>query len=103
MLNKDQGGGPKVVLATLASLEAGLARQLFIEWARDSRNLIVFPLQAQVQSSQIDSPGQQQHGGREGGGYMTCTLVSAVCITATLIANAAKLTARACGCECCNY
>ena len=68
MLNKDQGGGPKVVLATLASLEAGLARQLFIEWARDSRNLIVFPLQAQVQSSRIDSPGQQQHGGREGGG-----------------------------------
>ena len=50
MLNKDRGGGPKVVLATLASLEAGLARQLFIEWARDSKNLIVFPLQAQVLS-----------------------------------------------------
>ena len=48
MLNKERGGGPKVVLATLASLEAGLARQLFVEWARDSRNLIIFPLQAQV-------------------------------------------------------
>ena len=51
MLNKERGGGPKVVLATLPSLEAGLARQLFIEWARDSKNLIVFPLQPQVLSS----------------------------------------------------
>lgn len=50
MLNKERGGGPKVVLATLASLEAGLARQLFIEWARDSKNLIAFPLQPQVLS-----------------------------------------------------
>ncbi len=48
MLNKERGGGPKVVLATLASLEAGLARQLFIEWARDPKNLIIFPLEAQV-------------------------------------------------------
>ena len=33
--------GPKVVLATDLSLEAGAARQLFVEWAHDPRNLII--------------------------------------------------------------
>ncbi|KAG2494598.1 hypothetical protein HYH03_007363 [Edaphochlamys debaryana] len=34
--------GPKVVLATLASLEAGPARQLLVEWAAQPRNTIIF-------------------------------------------------------------
>ncbi|KAK9822093.1 hypothetical protein WJX74_006421 [Apatococcus lobatus] len=62
MLNKDRGGGPKVVLATLASLEAGLARQLFIEWARDPKNLIVFPLQAQEGSVAAQVQAHEQEG-----------------------------------------
>jgi len=33
--------GPKVVLASFGSLEAGPARRLFTEWATDPRNLIV--------------------------------------------------------------
>ena len=34
---------PKVVLASMASLEAGPARALMCEWASNSRNLVVFP------------------------------------------------------------
>ncbi len=40
--------GPKVVLATLPSLQAGMARDLFVEWAADPRNLILFTQQAEV-------------------------------------------------------
>lgn len=34
--------GPKVVLASFGSLDAGASRHLFVEWAPDPRNLIVF-------------------------------------------------------------
>ena len=40
--------GPKLVLATLPSLQAGMARELFVEWAGDPRNLILFTQQAEV-------------------------------------------------------
>ena len=33
--------GPKVVLASFGSLEAGPARRLFVEWAQDPKNLVV--------------------------------------------------------------
>ena len=35
--------GPKVVLASMASLDAGPARGLVSEWASNSRNLVIFP------------------------------------------------------------
>ncbi|XP_030475176.2 cleavage and polyadenylation specificity factor subunit 2 isoform X2 [Syzygium oleosum] len=34
--------GPKVVLASMASLEAGFAHDIFVEWATDTKNLILF-------------------------------------------------------------
>ena len=34
--------GPKVVLASFGSLDAGASRHIFVEWAPDPRNLIVF-------------------------------------------------------------
>ncbi|KAJ7523061.1 hypothetical protein O6H91_18G035900 [Diphasiastrum complanatum] len=34
--------GPKVVFASMASLEAGFARDLFVEWASDGKNLVLF-------------------------------------------------------------
>lgn len=34
--------GPKVVLASMASLEVGFSHDIFIEWATDARNLVVF-------------------------------------------------------------
>lgn len=40
--------GPKLVLATLPSLQAGMARDLFMEWAPDPNNLILFTQQAEV-------------------------------------------------------
>ncbi len=40
--------GPKLVLATLPSLQAGMARDLFVEWAADPRNLILFTQPAEV-------------------------------------------------------
>ena len=40
--------GPKVVLASLSSLEAGLARQLFVDWAPNPTNLIVFTTDLEV-------------------------------------------------------
>ena len=40
--------GPKLVLATLPSLQAGMARQLLVEWAAEPRNLILFTQQAEV-------------------------------------------------------
>ncbi|CAI5940562.1 unnamed protein product [Closterium sp. NIES-65] len=38
--------GPKVVLASLASLEAGFARALFVRWAPDLRNTLLFTSRA---------------------------------------------------------
>ncbi|KAM7251113.1 hypothetical protein ACFE04_022996 [Oxalis oulophora] len=34
--------GPKVVLASMASLEAGFSHDIFVEWANDLRNLVLF-------------------------------------------------------------
>lgn len=49
MTNVKQGNDPtavwfcsQVVLASLPNLESGFARQLFVEWAGDPRNAIVF-------------------------------------------------------------
>ncbi|CAN1296294.1 Cleavage and polyadenylation specificity factor subunit 2, partial [Linum perenne] len=33
---------PKVVLASMASLEAGFSHDIFVEWASDARNLVLF-------------------------------------------------------------
>ena len=43
--------GPKLVLATLPSLQAGMARDLFMEWAPDPKNLVLFTQQAEVRLS----------------------------------------------------
>lgn len=40
--------GPKVVFASMASLEGGFARDLFVEWATDSRNLVLFTERGQM-------------------------------------------------------
>lgn len=34
--------GPKVVLASMASLEEGFSRDIFVDWATDAKNLIIF-------------------------------------------------------------
>lgn len=34
--------GPKVVLASMASLEAGFSHDIFVEWASDAKNLVLF-------------------------------------------------------------
>lgn len=34
--------GPKIVLASMASLEAGFAHDIFAEWATDAKNLVLF-------------------------------------------------------------
>lgn len=34
--------GPKIVLASMASLEAGFSHDIFVEWATDPKNLILF-------------------------------------------------------------
>ncbi|KAH1225912.1 Cleavage and polyadenylation specificity factor subunit 2 [Glycine max] len=34
--------GPKVVLASMASLEAGFSHDIFVEWANDVKNLVLF-------------------------------------------------------------
>ncbi|GAV60143.1 Lactamase_B domain-containing protein/RMMBL domain-containing protein/Beta-Casp domain-containing protein/CPSF100_C domain-containing protein [Cephalotus follicularis] len=34
--------GPKVVLASMASLEAGFSHDIFVEWATDVKNLVLF-------------------------------------------------------------
>ena len=41
--------GPKVVLASFGSLEAGPARALFAEWAEDPKNLVAFAAAARRQ------------------------------------------------------
>ncbi|CAM6100385.1 unnamed protein product [Calypogeia fissa] len=45
---EDLPPGPKVVFASMASLEAGFARELFVEWATDSNNLVLFTERAQI-------------------------------------------------------
>jgi len=44
---KDLPPGPKVVLASFGSLEAGPARHLFAEWAEDKSNLVILTGQAE--------------------------------------------------------
>ncbi|XP_062000164.1 cleavage and polyadenylation specificity factor subunit 2 isoform X2 [Rosa rugosa] len=39
--------GPKVVLASMASLEAGFSHDIFVEWATDAKNLVLFTERAQ--------------------------------------------------------
>ncbi|KAH7429674.1 hypothetical protein KP509_09G061000 [Ceratopteris richardii] len=39
---------PKVVFASMASLEAGFARELFVEWASEPNNLVLFTERSQV-------------------------------------------------------
>lgn len=34
--------GPKVVIASMASLEVGFSHDIFVEWASDTRNLVLF-------------------------------------------------------------
>ncbi|KAJ9679450.1 hypothetical protein PVL29_021397 [Vitis rotundifolia] len=34
--------GPKIVLASMASLEAGFSHDIFVEWATDAKNLVLF-------------------------------------------------------------
>lgn len=43
--------GPKAVLATLPSLEAGIARDLLVDWAGDSHSLILFTERPPVRKS----------------------------------------------------
>lgn len=38
----EEAPGPKVVLASMASLEAGSSHDLFVEWAADPKNLVMF-------------------------------------------------------------
>ncbi|KAL3683878.1 hypothetical protein R1sor_001900 [Riccia sorocarpa] len=44
----DLPAGPKVVFASMASLEGGFARELFVEWATDPNNLVLFTERGQV-------------------------------------------------------
>ncbi|MCO5554497.1 hypothetical protein L7F22_008026 [Adiantum nelumboides] len=39
---------PKVVFASMASLEAGFARELFVEWASEPKNLVLFTERGQI-------------------------------------------------------
>ncbi|KAJ8554425.1 hypothetical protein K7X08_025103 [Anisodus acutangulus] len=38
----EEAPGPKVVMASMASLEAGFPHDLFVEWAADPKNLVMF-------------------------------------------------------------
>ena len=40
--------GPRVVLASVPSLAAGMSLQLLVDWAPNPNNLIIFPGTAQV-------------------------------------------------------
>ncbi|XP_037491492.1 cleavage and polyadenylation specificity factor subunit 2 isoform X2 [Jatropha curcas] len=46
LINKTEldnaANGPKVVLASMASLEAGFSHDIFVEWAADVKNLVLF-------------------------------------------------------------
>ena len=39
----DEMAGPKLVLASLPSLETGFSARLFREWAQDSANTVILP------------------------------------------------------------
>ncbi|KAL7108387.1 hypothetical protein ACP275_06G109300 [Erythranthe tilingii] len=39
--------GPKIVLASMASLEVGFSHDIFVEWAADPKNLVLFTERAQ--------------------------------------------------------
>lgn len=43
--------GPKVVLASMASLAAGTSLQLLVDWGPNPNNLILFPAQAPVRTA----------------------------------------------------
>ena len=53
--------GPKLVLASLPSLQAGCARDLFLEWAPDPKNLILFTQQAEVRLSTTQQRSTHGH------------------------------------------
>lgn len=38
----------QVVLASMASLEAGYSHDIFVEWATDAKNLVLFSERGQV-------------------------------------------------------
>ncbi|KAG5558659.1 hypothetical protein RHGRI_008569 [Rhododendron griersonianum] len=40
--------GPKIVLASMASLEAGFSHDIFMEWAPDAKNLVLFTERSQI-------------------------------------------------------
>ena len=40
--------GPKLVLATLPDLSAGMSRELFMQWAPNPSNTILFTQEAEV-------------------------------------------------------
>ncbi|KAF3966841.1 hypothetical protein CMV_009096 [Castanea mollissima] len=42
--------GPKVVLASMASLEVGFSHDIFVEWATDAKNLVLFTERGQFAS-----------------------------------------------------
>lgn len=49
--------GPKLVLATLPSLTAGMSRELFMQWAPNPKNTILFTQEAEVGAqTSPDSP-----------------------------------------------
>ena len=39
---------PKLVLATMPSLDVGLSRELFADWSQHPRNLVLFTQRAEV-------------------------------------------------------
>ncbi|RWR72197.1 cleavage and polyadenylation specificity factor subunit 2 [Cinnamomum micranthum f. kanehirae] len=52
--------GPKVVLASMASLEVGFSHDIFVEWATESKNLVLFTERGQfatlARMLQVDPP-----------------------------------------------
>ncbi|GAB2227713.1 hypothetical protein Droror1_Dr00009540 [Drosera rotundifolia] len=64
LINKDElekvPDGPKVVLASMASLEAGFSHDIFVEWATDAKNLVLFTERGQyatlARMLQVDPP-----------------------------------------------
>lgn len=43
--------GPKVVMASVPTLAAGMSLQLLVDWGPNPNNLIIFPFQALVSIS----------------------------------------------------
>ena len=50
--------GPRVVLASVPSLAAGMSLQLLVDWAPNPNNLIIFPGTAQVRRLCLPRNGQ---------------------------------------------